>query len=206
MEGNTESELVIREEIVDMKYSNYMVIGGREIEDIDKYVGKLMRIIIVFIVVGILTSILAVISILVLGQAYVFLGLMLYVLACLLIITREKQIISDLEAIREHIVYGNGEPIDVYIFSRESRHLDRARGVLRGVLKGRIESQDILIMGSPRTTIMDLGADALYLFGTIAIANIYMFLSLITFLVFGFCLLYIILELAGKIIDLAATI
>lgn len=200
------SELTIREEILDIKYSDYIVIGGGEVGDIDKYIDRMGKMRMLFAIIGLATLGLAFTSLFTIRQVYVFIGLILYVLACFLVMVKEKLIMWDMDVIRENVRLDIEEPIDVFIFSREGKYVDKAKRMVCKVLKEEIESQEFLIMGSPRIIVMDIMVDALYLLGTLAIASIYMFLSIATFLVLGFCLLYIILELTGKIVDLAATL
>jgi len=203
LEGS--GELDIRETILHMKHNDFIILGAEDFGEIERKINTLSRLVKV-LAIGLLVSLgLTFVSLYMVEYIRVSIGFAMFAVSCYLMILRERWIIEDLQTISGSTDEGEGL-FDIYIFSKSEALFGKAKRLLQKAINKNIESQEILIMFSPKILLIDFLVDISYMVGLLLLMSIYMYASIIFFLIFGFCILYIILDVSGKVLDLAATL
>jgi len=195
------TSLQLREEKVDLKNCDFMIIGGAEFGDINKFMVSGERMVFIFKILLLVSIALALTTLFFVNIVYVPLGIGLYSIGCLVIVIKERLVLEDLRLVAENIEVSAEDVFDVVVVSRDNTGLEVAKRKIDRTLDAGVTDKTILLAFSIKLVLMDILFDIMYLSGTILIALAYLFISLLTFVVLGFCVVYMILDIVQRIID-----
>ncbi len=188
----------------------YLIVSKIELENMDDIIGRIQlntRVISILIII----LLALIVSGFILGLEIVLvLGLILITTSLVLESKINRDLISALQAIiGEHQKYlldsrdedWDLESTDLYLFYRDEESLKRAETLLNKILRKELESQEYLLFDPQYILGRTLPSRVLLLLGLLLISTKYLFTSILTFVLLGGVIFFVLVDVLGMIMD-----
>lgn len=209
---NSESELSLRIAKVKVdELRGYLVISETELEDINtlmhklkRYTGIVLVIILIVLTLDLVGLVLDYESALTIGLGVIASGLLLEYVSSMNLVKRLLIVVQDYhrKLLNSTKDINQGHIAEVYVFYSEEKYLERAENLLRKILKGKNELQEYLLVDARRTFLGTFPSRILLLLGLILIARVYLFVSVLSFVLLGGGIFLMLLDLLGVLLSL----
>lgn len=210
--SNSEGESVLSLKKIRLRIGphRYLVVSRVELENMDDIIGRIQlntRVISILIII----LLALIVSGFILGLEIVLvLGLILITTSLVLESKINRDLISALQAIiGEHQKYlldsededWDLESTDLYLFYRDEESLKRAETLLNKILRKELESQEYLLFDPQYILRRTLPSRVLLLLGLLLISTKYLFTSILTFVLLGGVIFFVLVDVLGMIMD-----